>query len=232
MKLSGNKKGARYAGGAARGTALPKNRQTAGRAEQTEDPKVLRATMKKKRAQRTRRIAGSVLLIMIAISAVLYGIYKVGVRPPDTKPRTTVTAGSEGGDSQTATIAPAAQNDRISKYDYTFVIVGEDRVSKSTDTIMVANFDAANHTLNVVSIPRDTLVNVKWNTKKVNTLYANGGMDAVIDGLSKILGFFGGPLCPIDLEAFKKLVDAVDGVKFDVPKDMDYDDLCRISIST
>jgi hypothetical protein len=28
----------------------------------------------------------------------------------------------------------------------------------------------------------------------------------------------------IDLEAFKKLVNAVDGVEFDVPKDMDYDD--------
>ena len=91
--------------------------------------------------------------------------------------------------------------------------------------MMVVNFDAVNHTMNVVNIPRDTLVNVSWYTKKANSLYSgNGGVDGVIDGLEDILGFPVDHYFIVDLDAFAALVDAVDGVDFDVPRDMDYED--------
>ena len=42
---------------------------------------------------------------------------------------------------------------------FTFLIVGLDKVGNNTDTIMVARFDTKNDNINVVSLPRDTLIN-------------------------------------------------------------------------
>ncbi len=113
---------------------------------------------------------------------------------------------------------------------YTFAILGRDKVSGSTDTIMVATFDTVNCKMNVVSIPRDTLVNVSWTTKKANTLYSSGGKDhekcvsSLKTGLKELCGFEIGYYVIIDVEAFVKLVDSVGGITFDVPQDMNYDD--------
>ena len=54
---------------------------------------------------------------------------------------------------------------------YTILVAGVDVVSNNTDTIMVGQLDTVNHTLNVVSIPRDTLTNIKHEVKKANSAY-------------------------------------------------------------
>jgi LCP family protein required for cell wall assembly len=224
MKLSGNKRDGRYSGAAARSAAASQNRRPTDPSNRPENVKTSRAQQKRRKARRAQKLVISIVVIFIALSAVLYSVYKLGVRPPEIKPRPPVSTNASPSAGTEETAAPGAMNDRISKYDYTFVIMGIDRVSQSTDTLMVANFDAVNHKINVVNIPRDTLVNVKWNTKKINTLYSQGGMDGVVSGLNKILGFDVDFYVLVDLDAFKKLVDAVDGVQFDVPKDMNYDD--------
>lgn len=106
---------------------------------------------------------------------------------------------------------------------YTFLAVGVDQISSSTDTIMVATFDIVEHTIDIVSIPRDTLVSVSWGTKRVNTLHASGGLDGLIDGISDLLGYKINCYAIVDLEAFERLVDAIGGVYYDVPMDMYYD---------
>ena len=50
---------------------------------------------------------------------------------------------------------------------YTILVAGVDVVSNNTDTIMVGQLDTVNHTLNVVSIPRDTLTNIKHEEGKL-----------------------------------------------------------------
>lgn len=108
---------------------------------------------------------------------------------------------------------------------YTFAIMGMDDGNGNSDTIMTATFDADNHTLNVVSIPRDTLVNVSWSTKKANTWYSFGGKEqGVLNGMRDILGYQLDYYVIIDLEAFEKLVDGIGGVYYDVPQDMKYSD--------
>ena len=79
------------------------------------------------------------------------------------------------------------------------------------------------------SIPRDTCVNEDWQTKKVNQYYssAGGGQDgvnAMLAGARKLLGFPVDHYMIIDLDAFVEIVDTIGGVEFDVPIDMDYDD--------
>lgn len=215
MKFSGNKKNARYLGGSVSGRnkTAPLSRV----AQETDEPKVARAALKKKKARRTKRILTAVLLIAVMISCVLYAVYMLGVKPPPMKIR--------GGGTQAANGAALPASSDRKGTQYTFVILGFDDGKGNTDTIMVANFDVDNHKLSVVSIPRDTLVNVAWSVKKANTLYSSGGgVDGVTKGLSDILGFQVDFYVLVDLKAFSTLVDAVDGVDFDVPKDMDYDD--------
>ena len=122
--------------------------------------------------------------------------------------------------------APASLNENM----YTFLVVGLDQVSNSTDTMMVGRIDTANHTIDVVSLPRDTLVNVSWSVKKINTLYSadintgGNGIDGLLDGLKDILGFQIDCYAVVDLTAFVELVDAIGGVDYNVPVNMNYYD--------
>ena len=130
--------------------------------------------------------------------------------------------------------APASLVDGM----YTFLIVGFDQVAYHTDTIMVGRMDTVNHTINVVSIPRDTLMNISGGTKKINELFLRGmnntdgdqeaklqgGIDRMLEGITDILGFTPDVYAAVDLEAFVQLVDAIGGVDYDVPVDMHYSD--------
>ena len=222
MKLSGNKRNGRYVPSSERHQAEPSKKTNKANKEFFEDPRAARAAMRKKRARRTRRILLAVLLIILVIAAVIYGFIKFGVKPPDMKPKPPKPSASSAAEASGNNAVPVSSDRKGNQY--TFIIFGMDDGNGNTDTIMVANFDADNYKMNVVNIPRDTLVNVSWNTKKVNTLYSNGGVDGMIAGLSEILGFNVDFYVKVDLKAFEELVDAVGGIDFDVPRDMDYDD--------
>lgn len=107
---------------------------------------------------------------------------------------------------------------------YTFLVTGIDNEGYHTDTIMVVSLDTAAKKVNFVSVPRDTQVDVDREHKKINAAYAYGGTKELKRELESILGFAPHYYIRVDLEAFTKLVDAVGGVEFDVPQDMDYDD--------
>jgi LCP family protein required for cell wall assembly len=107
---------------------------------------------------------------------------------------------------------------------YTFLIAGTDKEGNHTDTIIVASLDTAGHKVNIVSVPRDTQVDVKRNPKKINGAYAVGGMEQLKKEIKSILGFSPHYYIVVDLEAFEELVDAIGGVNFSVPQDMNWDD--------
>jgi len=118
---------------------------------------------------------------------------------------------------------------------YTFLLVGLDEAASNTDTMMVGTLDARNHTLHIVSIPRDTLVDVTWGTKKINSVYhyptgikvgneTLKGVDALKYVVEQVVGFPIDSTIVVNLKAFQRLVDTIGGVDFDVPVNMNYDD--------
>lgn len=116
-------------------------------------------------------------------------------------------------------------NTSTRKSDYfTFVLCGTDSGDTRTDTIMVASYDIANRKINIISVPRDTMLNVTWGVKKINSAYALDGIDELKDALKGILGFNVDYYAVVNLDAFKEIVDAIGGVRFDVPEDMYYED--------
>ncbi|MBR2831537.1 MAG: LCP family protein [Oscillospiraceae bacterium] len=165
-----------------------------------------------------------ILIVLACIAAVLFALYKMGVKPPSVNMiRRPGSSGSASADqSGRDPEAPSAAVRNGSKY--TFLVMGTDQANSNTDTIMVATFDTENYSMDVVSIPRDTLVNVPWYVKKVNSLYGSVGIEGTIEHLADILGYEVDHYAIVDLDAFQILVDAIGGVYYDVPVDMDYED--------
>jgi len=112
---------------------------------------------------------------------------------------------------------------------YTFLIVGMDHGYEgiNTDTILLGMIDTNNKDVNVASIPRDTLVNVPWKMKKMNTYYAHTrepDINELIKGIYDLAGIPVDCYAVVDFEAFVALVEAIGGVDFDIPYRMEYYD--------
>lgn len=108
---------------------------------------------------------------------------------------------------------------------YTMLVVGQDVAGMNTDTIMVGMFDTEAGELNIVSIPRDLLVNVSWAVKKVNSVYGmTGTEEGLVEGISDILGYRVDNFAVVNVYAVEQIIDAIGGVYFDVPMNMSWGD--------
>ena len=127
-------------------------------------------------------------------------------------------------------VRPRADGERKSEDYYTVLILGRDTGGGgNTDTMLLASYDVTGQKATVMSIPRDTMVNVNWDVKKINSVYnMHGGGDKGIQALYKeiaqLVGFEPDYQVVVEWEAVGKLVDAIGGVYFDVPYNMDYHD--------
>lgn len=174
--------------------------------------------------KRRRRIIA--LSIAVIIIAAVFIAWKIIVRPPTPiEPTPTPTAQTTPGVSANPSDNPVPTYTRKSGV-YTFAVLGEDYEASLTDTMLVGTLDTISGTLNIASLPRDTLVNVSRNYKKLNGLYSHNGfdIDRAKEELKDILGFTVDSCVVVGIDAFEKIVDTIGGVWFDVPVNMDYDD--------
>lgn len=107
---------------------------------------------------------------------------------------------------------------------YTFLLVGKDKVGANTDSLMYLVYDVPNQTVSVASIPRDSRVDAERRVKKINGAFSQGGMDQLKQEVSQTLGIPIDYYIKVDVNAFVALINAVKGIDFYVPCDMDYDD--------
>ena len=103
---------------------------------------------------------------------------------------------------------------------------------KNTDTIMVLNYNPNTKKVNLVSVPRDTLIEVDaydgngilreyW---KINSAYILGGEEEVITHVENLLDININYIAEVDYEAFRNFIDAIGGIKMYIEEDMFYDD--------
>ena len=121
----------------------------------------------------------------------------------------------------------------------TILLVGADRspsrTTNLTDTMIVASLDPVGQTVSMVSVPRD-LVDVPLGNgnvygPKLNSLveyaerhpdeFPDGGMDALRRALGALMDIDIHYQAEINLNGFRKMVDAVGGVEVDVTRAID-----------
>jgi LCP family protein required for cell wall assembly len=114
--------------------------------------------------------------------------------------------------------------------DENILVVGLDKVGYNTDVILIVNIDSKNHSINIISVPRDTRVPLGNSHFKVNAVYAyamNKGLkkeEQLISSVSNVTGIPIHHYAVMDLEGFRKIIDALGGVEFDVTRNYYYSD--------
>ena len=95
-----------------------------------------------------------------------------------------------------------------------------------SDTMLLLRFDPATKKLAVLSIPRDTRVEIEGQTfNKINSANYRGGPALSAQATSELLN--GAPVdryIRINVQGIEKLINALGGVTVYVPKDMKYQD--------
>ena len=168
------------------------------------------------------------VVVLSALIVVFFCAYQALVKPPEQAAPPTAAVpqqtprpddpNTEEDESALPTPTPLVRKEGF----YTFLLAATDEGGGNTDTIMVVGYDTQNQKMGVVSIPRDTLVDRKL--PKINSVYASEGIDGLKDVVSDLIGIPVDHYVTVNLNGFQRLVNAVDGVDFYVPCDMNYDD--------
>lgn len=94
-----------------------------------------------------------------------------------------------------------------------------------SDTMVLVNLDPATKAIKLMSIPRDTLVELpRRGDQKINAAYAYGGMELAKETVSELIGMPVQYGVVMNLEGFSEIIDLVGGVTVDVEQKMVYDD--------
>lgn len=190
-----------------------------------DEPRRSKKAKKRKRKQsgsRGERVVVTLLSLLFLTVAVVATV-KYVVRAPepvtDSEDQQTQQDGTAEDSDAIQTISNGRE--RKSKYCYNILLYGVDNDAGGSDTNMLMRFDAVNKTVDVVSLPRDTLMS---NGHKLNSSYNNGGTEKLRSNIEDMLGVPVDFYVSVDLKGFIALIDQIGGVEFDVPEDMDYDD--------
>ena len=188
---------------------------------------IVAARNKKSKKKKTGKVILIILLVIALLAGGVYVALEYFIDPPEKN--------EDGVNNNNNVNHVDGRKDGV----YTFLVAGTDQISNNTDTIMVGSFDTVNGKLNIVSIPRDTLINIQHEVKKANAAYHYANYYKDIEGSSyygidpvtsmrkelvkSMLGFDVDKYVLVNLKAAEEVVDAIGGVEFDLPIDMNFD---------
>lgn len=116
-----------------------------------------------------------------------------------------------------------------------FLLIGVDADGTRSDTIMLFCYDGYSNRINILSFPRDTIVETGGWKQKLNAAIgvgiqkAKSGKDQepeeeLIRLIKKMSGLPIHYSLTVNFDGFKEIIDALGGVDFNVPYNMNYDD--------
>ena len=169
------------------------------------------------------------LLLLFILIGLCYAVVRVYFRAPDQKAgdsvmiqRVNTPAISEDLSDEEAE-ALRSHYERKPQF-WTILVSGADDGNGGTDTNILVALDVENGKVFGASIARDTKSSINGKNRKINFAYNAGGMELLADTVSDQLGIPVDYTVLVNLKAFQALVDAIGGVDFYIPIDMDYDD--------
>lgn len=174
----------------------------------------------KKKNKKLRIILLVILLIVIIAGGVFaYKTYKNG--------------GGLGG--MLATVAGHDENTKKNLGTFQVLLMGVSTDQEGvnlTDTIMVASYDPNKQEAVLISVPRDSYTGTNTKkaiaSKKINALYnVSGDPQETLDAVNNLTGLNIKYYAIIKTEALIELVNEIGPIEYNVPINMDYDDVTQ-----
>ena len=188
--------------------------------KKSENTKERKNRYAKKKDRKNKKVWKKVLLVIIIILLIGIGWFTY---------RTIRNGGGLGG--MLATVVGHDENTKKKLKEIKVLLLGvsTDTDAELTDTIMVASYDPNTQKANLLSIPRDTFTgkNIKKAvaSQKINSLYnIEKTPEKTRKAVNELTGLDITYFVVVKTEALIKLVDAIGGVKFNVPMRMKYTD--------
>ncbi len=100
-------------------------------------------------------------------------------------------------------------------------LYGEDDANYRTDVLILARVDPGAKRVTLVSIHRDTIVEINGERQKINAAYALGGVPKALEVCSAFAGVPISHYAQVDIDGLAAVVDAMGGVTVDVPYTID-----------
>lgn len=175
----------------------------------------------KTNVRRKKKVWKKVLLIILLLLLIAGGVFAYKVY--------------KNGGGLTGILATAVGHDENTKKsleEFKCLVLGistDEEGALLTDTIMVASYNPNTQKATLLSIPRDTFTGTNpakaTPYQKINSVYSRKqDPQDILEAVNKVTGLNLEYYVIVKTEGFIKLVDAIGGVTFNVPIDMDYDD--------
>jgi len=204
--------------------------------------------------KRYLKLIGTITLVIIFFEVIVFGAYMKVVNKPVYDPKiqayydnnddsnSKVNNNTDNQENKTDLKQETAEEKFSAPVKVNFLVVGVDKEEALTDTIMVFNYESTSEKLHILSIPRDTYIelesykrkklkNIGMNAPshmKINSVNLYGGKKYGIEFLKteieEMLGVKIDYYIKINVEAFRKIVDAIGGVEYNVPQRLYYSD--------
>ena len=186
-----------------------------------------RVRRRQRQQPRTLQVFLAVVLVLLTVCVLVKAFF---LKAPEQKAaELPAQSAASDTDSQQSPEEQAAQEALRSHLErkggfYTILVSGSDDGNGNSDTNILVAIDTVNGYIYGTSIARDT--KAVWNGKnhKINAAFGSGGMEKMAEVVSDQLGIPVDYTVSVDLKGFAALVDAIGGVDFDVPVNMDYED--------
>ncbi|MCD8159254.1 MAG: LCP family protein [Clostridiales bacterium] len=193
-----------------------------------------------KKRRKKRSSAG--LFFKVVMSVILLYTAVIGCYIGYTYLNTDETDDFFSGENKVANAVSNALQSGIAG-DTNLVVLGTDEEGTRTDTIMVLNYNSRTGKLTLISVPRDSYIEVSQSDfdamqseypepgsskMKINHIYhyAPEGEKEEFSAkyVGKLLGLNIDYYALVDFDAFTYLIDSIGGIEYDVPMDMYYYD--------
>ena len=185
------------------------------------------ARRRQRQQPRTLQVFLIIVLVLLTVCVLVKAFF---LKAPEQKaaelpaqPASSDTDSQQSPEEQAAQEALRSHLERKGRF-YTILLSGSDDGNGNSDTNILVAIDTVNGYIYGTSIARDT--KAVWNGKnhKINAAFGSGGMEKMAEVVSDQLGIPVDYTVSVDLKGFAALVDAIGGVDFDVPVNMDYED--------